>query len=151
MCDANVEITLTRLKNQKVAKRFIKLVNTSLTPEMTSDDYSKNPRRVHPLTKIASREIIEATCNYMTSIIKSSNLFVDVAKLCMKHNNLGGKRSAQRIQEKEAENINLSVSEEETYDNNNNLPITTQDIQMKGVLEDVTNNPLLNPFKVSQG
>ena len=49
----------------------------------------------------------------------------------MKHKNLGMKRPAQRIQEKEAEIRNLSMSEEETWDDNFNLPMTKQDARMK--------------------
>ena len=70
MCYANVEITLTLLKTQKVAKMFINLGNTSLTHLMKRNDYSKNPCLGHPSTKIISREIIKATCNDMMSITK---------------------------------------------------------------------------------
>ena len=104
----NVKIMLTRLKTQKVAKRFIKLGNTSLTPAMAWDDYSKNPRRVYPPTKMNSRrEIIKETCNYMMSTIKSRKLFVDAVEACIQHNNLSRNIASQIIQKKEVENSNL--------------------------------------------
>ena len=44
----NTEITMTRLANKKVNKRFIKVGNTSLTPTIIWDDYLEYPRRVNP-------------------------------------------------------------------------------------------------------
>ena len=70
MCDVNVEITLTRLKNQKVAKRFIKLGNASLKPAMTLDEHSKNPHRFYPPTEIASREITKGAFNDVMPVTK---------------------------------------------------------------------------------
>ena len=54
----NVEITMTRVSNKKGNKRFIKIGNTSLNAAMNWDEYFENHRRVHPLTKIEPREII---------------------------------------------------------------------------------------------
>ena len=45
---SDIEITMTRITNKKENKRFIKIVNTSLTPEMSWDDYLEHPRRVQP-------------------------------------------------------------------------------------------------------
>ena len=81
---SNIEITMTRLANKKGNKRFIKIGNTSLTPTMIWDDYLEHLRRVHPPTKIASREIIKSTCNERTSIIKkNSDLFINMEELHM--------------------------------------------------------------------
>ena len=71
-----------------------------------------------------------------------------MVELHMKHNNLGRKRSTQRIQEKEAEDRNSSTSEEKIDDNNNNQTITTKEKCTKGPLEDINKHPSLNLFKV---
>ena len=75
---SNIEITMTRLANKKGNKLFIKIGNTSLTPTMICDDYLEHPRRVRPPTKISSREIIKITCDEIISIIKNSDLFINM-------------------------------------------------------------------------
>jgi len=67
---SNVDKTTTRLRNKKGNFIFIKIGNASLSPKMISDDCLKHPRRAHPPTKIASREIIRSASNEITSIIK---------------------------------------------------------------------------------
>ena len=93
---SDIEITMTRLANKKGNKRFIKIGNTSLTPATIWDDCLEHPRRVHPPTKIASREIIKSTCNEILSIIKNSDLFINMVELHIQHNNFGRKRSSRK-------------------------------------------------------
>ena len=71
-----------------------------------------------------------------------------MVELWIQHNNLGRKRSAQRNQEEGVEDSNLSETEEEVDDNDNNLSIKIQGTHMKGALEDVKTHPLMNLFKV---
>ena len=118
---SNVEKTMTRLANKKGNFRFIEIGNTSLSPKMIWDDYLKHPRRVHPPTKIASREIIRSTSNEIMSIIKNSKFFINMVELYMQHNNFNRKRSStnkestknNQNEEELEEDSNSSESEED--------------------------------------
>ena len=88
------------------------------------------------------------------SIIKNSDLFINMVELHIQHNDFFRKRLSHKESTGNAQNeeeleeaINSSASEEDEDENINNEPIKIQDTHLKDAMSHVKQHPLLHLFK----
>ena len=67
-------------------KIFMKIGSASKRPKMIWIEHMKHSRRVHPPTKLSSREITGVAAESTMHAIKSSAEFSNIVKLCLRHN-----------------------------------------------------------------